>query len=517
MSSVEFDEVCDVVVAGYGFAGAVAAITAAEAGAEVILLEKSPDPGGISICSQGAVCCARQPDEAFAYLKATNGGRVPDDVVRALADGMAECEAYVRDLARLADAEITVRERGGNYPFPNRKAFHYTTVDSIPGFDALKTYPHVRGRIYGAHLFHLLQLSVARHDIDVRLATPATRLIQDELGEVVGLLVSTADGLRRIGARRGVVLATGGFEASDAMKNEYWQQPTVLTAANKYNTGDGIRMAQALGADLWHMWHYHGSYGYKHPDPNYPYGIRVKRFPDWVPGGSVDEPIKGDDPVSVPMAWILVDRQGRRFMNEQHPYMQDTTARPFEMIDPVTQSYLAVPGWLICDEAGRKLYPLGNPTYNDRDVTLDWSPDNSKEIEQGIFKRADTIGELARLTDIAADVLEQTVAQWNAMVAADEDSQFGRPPGGMVPIAEPPFYAGQIWPVVSNTQGGPVHDARQRVIDVYGDPIVRLYAAGELGSCFGHLYLGGGNISECIVTGRIAGAEAAAMASQPLS
>ena len=124
-----------------------------------------------------------------------------------------------------------------------------------------------------------------------------------------------------------MVLASGGFEASDAMKNEFWQQPTVLTAANKYNTGDGIRMAQALGADLWHMWHYHGSYGFKHPDPKYPYGVRVKRFPDWVPGGSTDEPIKGDDLVTVPMAWILLNRQGRRFMNEQHPYMQDTSAQ----------------------------------------------------------------------------------------------------------------------------------------------------------------------------------------------
>ena len=58
----------------------------------------------------------------------------------------------------------------------------------------------------------------------------------------------------------------------------------VLTAANRFNTGDGIRMAQEVGADLWHMWHFHGSYGFRHPDPDYPYGIRVKRFPDWVPG-----------------------------------------------------------------------------------------------------------------------------------------------------------------------------------------------------------------------------------------
>ena len=166
-------------------------------------------------------------------------------------------------------------------------------------------------------------------------------------------------------------------------------------------------------------------------------------------------------------------------MNEQHPYMQDTSARPFEDMDPVTQSYPAVPAWLLCDEAGRKLYPLGNPTYNDRDVELDWSADNSREIEQGILKKAGTIAELADAIDLPRSVLEQSIARWNAMVAAGEDQDYGRPPGGMVPISEPPFYAGEIWPVVSNTQGGPVHDAKQRIIDVFGAPIPRLLLPGN--------------------------------------
>ena len=65
------------------------------------------------MCSQGAVCCTHAPDDAFQYLKATNDGRVPDDVVRALAVGMAECENYVRALGQTADAQITTRQRGG--------------------------------------------------------------------------------------------------------------------------------------------------------------------------------------------------------------------------------------------------------------------------------------------------------------------------------------------------------------------------------------------------------------------
>ena len=79
----------------------------------------------------------------------------------------------------------------------------------------------------------------------------------------------------------------------------------------------------------------------------------------------------------------------------------------------------------------------------------------------------------------------------------------------MIPVAKPPFFWGEVWPVVSNTQGGPAHDERQRVLDAFGEPIPGLYAAGELGSVFGHLYMSGGNLAECFIGGRIAGREAA--------
>ena len=82
----------------------------------------------------------------------------------------------------------------------------------------------------------------------------------------------------------------------------------------------------------------------------------------------------------------------------------------------------------------------------------------------------------------------------------------------MMPIRTPPFLFGRLWPLCANTQGGPVHDARQRVLTPFGEPIGGLYSAGELGSLFGHLYMSGGNLAECFVGGRIAGAEAAARA-----
>ena len=81
-----------------------------------------------------------------------------------------------------------------------------------------------------------------------------------------------------------------------------------------------------------------------------------------------------------------------------------------------------------------------------------------------------------------------------------------------MPVLRSPFYAMEAWPIVSNTQGGPVHDPRQRVLDALGKPIPRLYVAGDISSIFGHLYLEAGNITECFVGGKIAGGSAAAEA-----
>ncbi|MBT6276653.1 MAG: FAD-binding protein, partial [Chromatiales bacterium] len=295
----------------------------------------------------------------------------------------------------------------------------------------------------------------------------------------------------------------------EEMQKQYWQAQPVSSCAFLGNTGDGVRMAQAVGADLWHMWHFHGTYGFKTED--YPLGIRTKRLPDWYPSkdGGVTFASMFADSRAVKMPWILLDQDGKRFMNEYEPYMQDTGHRAFESYSPERQMFPRIPCWLIADEAGRTRFPWGQPLYNDREVEFSWSADNSAEIERGIIQRADSLGDLAALMDVASDTLLSTVERWNAGVSEESDQDFSRPPTSMLPVSEPPFYCAQVWPIVSNTQGGPVHDARQRVLDPFGEPIDGLYAAGELGSVFGHLYLSGGNVSECFIGGRIAGREAA--------
>jgi succinate dehydrogenase/fumarate reductase flavoprotein subunit len=330
----------------------------------------------------------------------------------------------------------------------------------------------------------------------------AERFLLDAEGRIAGLEVRNGDGrVARIEARRGVVLACGGFEANDEMKQQYWQMAPVLPVAGSFNTGDGIRMAQQVGADLWHMWHQHGIYGFRHPDPAVKLGIRAKGLPTWVPGK--------EEQASVGMAWIILDQDGKRYMSEHHPYAQDTNARPMELFDPMRQKFPRIPSYMILDERTRQMYPVGVPTFNQVGVTYEWSADNSKEIEDGTLRRADTIEELAALLKVEVEIVRETLRRWNENCHAGSDRDFGRPAGTLEALDSPPYYVGELWPVVTNTQGGPRHDARQRVIDVFGNPIPNLWAAGEIGSVFGYLYLAGGNLAECAVGGTIAGREAA--------
>lgn len=505
-SAESFDEEFDVVVVGYGYAGAISAVEAARHGAKVLLIEKTAVPGGISICSYGAVRSAHDKAKAFQYLKLTNGGRTPDDVVRALADGMSEMEDYVRELAKANGSEIETTEEygknGANYPMPGYDTFYHTTVKWVPNFDARAVYPWANGAPGGPMMFKIVEDNVAQADIEIRFETEALRLITAGAdNEIVGITTRGAGGVSQIKARRGVVLACGGFEGSRELQEQFWEGKPILAAAARHNSGDGIRMSQDVGAALWHMWHFHGAYGFRHTDENYPYAIRVKRLPDWIPGREATANVK--------MAWILLDKAARRFMNEYQPYTQDTAHRQMHLFDPVKQDYPRIPGYLVCDENGRKLYPLGRPTSNDKDLYYEWSADNKKEIELGILKVGRTLRELAQKLGADAQTFEASVARWNEMCRAGNDGDFGRPPGTMLPIDTPPYYGAQAWPICSNTQGGPVHDGKQRIVDVYGEPIPRLYAAGEMGSAFGHLYMSGGNIAECFVSGRIAGRNSA--------
>jgi succinate dehydrogenase/fumarate reductase flavoprotein subunit len=377
----------------------------------------------------------------------------------------------------------------GTYPFPGTY-----DIDSIKlkDFPAYSEFPWAKGLRGGARLFKVVYDNVNLRNIEVMLSTPAKQLIISPEGEVLGLNAEHNGRRLNIKAKKAVILACGGYENDDDMKLHYFEAQPVYPVYLG-NTGDGIKMAQKAGAALWHMWHFHGGYGFKYPE--YPFAIRH------VWAGPRNENRK--------MIWIAVDRFGKRFMDEYPPAPQDTGTRALEFYDADLQNYPRIPCYLVFDEEGRKLGRIGMPIVNDERYDANWSEDNLAEIEKGWIKQGRTIPEIAAQIDVNPNLLEGTVERWNTLCRAGEDKDFRRPPKTMMPIVTPPYYVMEAWPIVSNTQGGPEHDAKQRVLDPMKQPIARLYVAGEISSIFGHLYLEAGNITECFVAGKIAGTNAA--------
>ena len=152
------------------------------------------------------------------------------------------------------------------------------------------------------------------------------------------------------------------------------------------------------------------------------------------------------------------------------------------------------------------------------DIYYIWSVDNQKEIDRGWIIKANTVEQLSSriLADpdnsglMSPSVLRTTIKQYNKYCRKGEDIDFHKPKEWLQPLEDPPYYAVKLWPGGPNTQGGPKRNVRGQVLRVDNTPLPRLYSAGELGSIWGMLYQGGGNISECIAFGRIAGANAAA-------
>src|SRR5262249_60008915 len=131
-------------------------------------------------------------------------------------------------------------------------------------------------------------------------------------------------------------------------------------------------------------------------------GTRHRRRPAGIRGEAA-----GAD-VTVP--WIIVDRAGRRYMNEYPPYTQDTSWRPMATYDPRAMSYLRIPSYLVMDEAGRAGYPIVSPTFNDRRFKFEWSEKTLRDLEARILRKADSVARLAAQMGVEEDVLARPIA-----------------------------------------------------------------------------------------------------------
>ncbi|WP_420881123.1 FAD-dependent oxidoreductase [Rhodococcus sp. (in: high G+C Gram-positive bacteria)] len=476
MGVAGFDEEYDIVVVGSGAAGSAAALAAHQAGAGVLVVEKCDEAtaGGNTRVSGSGWWVNRDPERARIFLRSLNGPfPVAEDVVDAWATETAEISSWLEELG--ADVAMS----GEYHTEPE-----YLELDGSDCYAGMDT---VGGRMGNGLLHEFLRGALAERGIETRFGTPAVELIVDE-GTVVGVVVDGPGGRRRIGARGGVVLATGGFAADPTMVRDYLRVEDHVLWGSPASTGDGHRMAQAVGADLWHMDNMMTITG-----------------------------VRGDDEFGHYLAlwnannYLWVSGDGRRFTDEAAEPKHGHTAR-----GGAYELFPLRPFHLIFDEQMRTAGPL-SPTPDVLPVGWNllmngsrWSVDNSAEIEKGWIRRADSIAELAVLVGVDAATLERTVEQYNAACAAGRDDHFGRDPETLGAVAQAPFYVLDVTPLLGWSNGGPRRDGRARVLDTRGEAIDGLYAAGEVSSTYSWRKDGGFHIGDALAFGRVAGREAAA-------
>jgi succinate dehydrogenase/fumarate reductase flavoprotein subunit len=479
-SQQKWDKEADVVILGTGFAGLSASITAADAGSKALVLEKMAQQyeGGNSKVSGNMWWTPTNLEEGLQYMEALCRGLTDKDSLRALAEEMLKLNEWLAGL--------------GVNPAP--LGIFQPEHPELPGARCVRTWSN-RGQTGGGGLWIPIRDQVAKRSIEVLYETPAKELILSRATqEVIGVMALSGGKPIYIKARKGVILACGGFEFDFEMQKQFLPGWPTYGRGTPGNTGDGIRMAQKAGAALWHM-------------NNSLAGIGCLMVPEFAPVMI---------PVSLPgNAYILVDKTGKRFMNElrdnRHGFGHKENLLYF---DGIIGDFTRIPCIAIFDENARMRSSLVNSFM--RFGWFGWfgnyqaSRDNSKEIEKGWIIKGETLVELADKLEIKPADLEASLTRYNGFCKDRLDQDFARPPQSLSPVEQPPFYAIRIHPATYNTQGGPRRNGKCQVVDPDGQPISRLYSAGELGSFWGWMYNGGGNNAEALCTGKISGRNATA-------
>ena len=528
-----WDHEVDVVVLGTGGAGLTAALTAAVAGASVAVFEKAPTVGGTTAVSGGIVWIPahhRCPDreltvaDALQYLQAQSFGSMDDELVETFVQtgpvmlDFVEAHSGLRFEIAPGFPDYQPELPGGQpsggrslsaVPFDLKQLGEWgNRITSFPadwsnvGFDA-----ETRARLHADIDEQSGDLCVAGTALIAGLlkglldvgVTPCTDARAEELivdgAEVTGVRITLPGQHIRVRARRGVVLGTGGFEWDPVLVQAFLRGPMHGPVSPPNNTGDGLRMAMAHGADLANMgeaW--------------------------WVPIVQIPGDTIADQQRSRSVRLertrprsIMVNRAGRRFVNEACDY--NSMAGAFHYLDP-RGGYVNDRGWIVFDSVHLQRY--GFLGIAPGEPVPDW------------FCESADFAELGAKTGIDAEGLIRTVEEWNRQVAAGADADFGRGSSAydgywgddsasmlagktLGPIDTAPYYAVPVRIGAMGTKGGPRTDPDGRVLHVSGEPIPGLFAAGNaMAGATGRAYGGaGGTIGPAMVFGYRAGHAAA--------
>jgi FAD binding domain len=455
-----WDFEADVVVVGFGAAGVVAAVTAHDLGAKVLILEKAPEGqhgGNTRVAGQGYLNTS-SVEPAVAYLTALCGPyTVPTAMVRAWAEEMCRNNAWLTSL--------------GGDPQEHQHPPVGIKFPDLPGADCVHKFHD--GPTYGYSLtWKRFENLVLLRRIAVLYETPVRELVQHEISkEILGVRAQQRDRAIGVKARRAVVLTCGGFENNQEMIRNYLPGvPYCYTSGSPYNEGDGIKMAMSVGADLWHMNNYAGpSMALKVPEVRTSFSMQALHYSKQMPGGMV-----------------VVGPDARRFTDEKYKTRHGKIPVNGRWL-PLSTPY---PMFMIFDHTLFCAGPLydKHPSHGWTQIIerYDWSADNRAELAKGWIKVAGTIAALAAKLGLDSRALEDSVERWNRHCDAGRDADFGRTLM-LAPVANGRFYAVELSPSMLNTQGGPRRNEKGRIVRPDGSPIARLYSAGELGSIYSYL------------------------------
>lgn len=448
-------EQTDVLILGAGMAGHCAALAAAEAGCQVLLLEKAAQAGGSSAMAGGAFAFsgtdlmleAGQHDTVDAFradlMKSGKGCNNPVLV-----------DAFLR---HQHSAYLFLKKHGVRFELPDSSRMHRT------GTGRAVTRLHLAAR--------------ADDRISFFSKCAAHRLLRSSEGQRVDqAIVSYGDELRTVMARRGIVLATGGFSRSRELLAVF--APELLEAIKHggvANTGDGLIMATTLGAGLADIGYVAGTFG-----------GAIRDYPRGVQGADEVPPLL----FAYLSGAILVNRDAVRFINEG-------------------QSYKAL-GQIGMQQPGGVAFQLFDHKLMMQSVG-DSSVNNFNEgLVGGYIQSAGSIAELASKMGLDPGRLENTVGHYNKDVADGVDREFGRS-HALLPLDAPPYYIAATSNALTSTYGGVTVNADMAVTDWIGEPILGLFAAGEVAGGFhGAGYYSASSLSSSATFGMQAGRSAAA-------